>query len=183
MLLDEWRKFKGFAVLEYFLWDGERVHIKGLARKLKLSPNTAQVYLQLYESEGVLTREKIGNLVLYSLSSDSSLVIELKRFYALFRMNRYIRDFINSNKDISSLILYGSVAKGEYDKKSDVDLLVISQTRNIELKGMKAMEIALNREVKIEVLSPGEMRRLADKQDNFYLSVLKNNIVLHGASL
>ncbi len=183
MLLDEWRKFKGFAVLEYFLWDGHRIHIKGLARKLKLSPRTAQIYLQMYEHEGILTSEKVGNLVLYGLSSSNYLTIELKRLYALFRMNAYIREFISSNKNLGSLILYGSVAKGEYDKKSDIDLLAVSQTRNIELKSMKDMEIALNREVKVEVLSAGELRRLADRKDNFYLSIAKNNIVLYGASL
>ena len=97
-------------------------------------------------------------------------------------LHNRMRDFISDNKGIGSLILYGSVAKGEYDKNSDVDLLVVSQTRNIEFKSMKAMEIALDREVKVEVLSAGELRRLADKQDNFYISVVKNNIVLYGAS-
>lgn len=165
--------------MEYFLWNGGKIHIKGLARQLKLSPNTAQIYLQLYEKEGLLTKEKVGNVILYGLSGNI-VVAEFKKTYILLRLNKHIKAFLNDNKLISSLILYGSSAKGEYDKNSDIDLLVISQSKSIELKSIHSIEAELGREVKIEVLSLGEWRKLADKGDAFYLSVIKNSIALYG---
>jgi predicted nucleotidyltransferase len=168
MLLDEWRKFKGFAVLEYFLWNGEKIHIKGLARLLEISPNTAADVSSTLREGGILNREEAGNIALYG-SSGNSTVAELKRMYILLRISKYAKSFVEENKNISSLILYGGTARGEYDRNSDVDLLAISQSKSPEPKGIRAMEAGLGREVKIEVLGLGELRKLADKKDTLYV--------------
>ncbi|MDE1828680.1 MAG: hypothetical protein KGH65_05975, partial [Candidatus Micrarchaeota archaeon] len=60
MLIKEWDKFKGWSVLEFFLTNYSKIHLKGLARKLGISPRTAQIYLGLYEKEGILQSERVG---------------------------------------------------------------------------------------------------------------------------
>lgn len=182
MLLEEWRKFKGWAVLEFFLSEQRKIHLKGLAKELKISPRTAQTYLQLYEKEGILLRENIGNLTLYSLINNT-VTYELRRAYILLRIRPYMAEFVTDNPTITSLLLYGSTARGDYDKSSDIDLLVISGTKSPNLKQIKAAEAEIGKELKLEILTLGELRKLAEKKDKFYLSVLKNNIVLYGAGL
>lgn len=182
MILKEWQKFKGWAVLEYFLSQQKRIHLKGLAKELKISPRTAQIYLQLYEKDGLLDMESIGNLKLYSLA-DSPLTRELRRAYLLLKITAPINGFVKENRSVTGVILYGSAAKGEYDSSSDIDLLVISDKKELNLKMIKGLETDIGKEVRIDVLGLGELRRLADKQDSFYKSVIKNNIQLYGATL
>ncbi len=182
MLIDEWEKFRGWLVLEPFLEGDERIYIKELSRKLKISPRTAQFYLDVYEKEGILEREKVGNALLYHLS-DIPVVLALKRFFIILIMKDYIENFVKQNKGISSVVLYGSSSTGEFDKRSDIDLLIISQTKDLNLVKLKALEERLGKEVKVEILSIGEWRRLALKKDHFYLSVVGKHTVLYGVKL
>ncbi len=181
-MIKEWRKFKGWAVLEHFLRYGERIHIKSLSKKLKISPQTAQYYLQFYEKHGILEKTAIGNMLLYSLKP-TPITLELKRLYFMFAFYPLIADFIKSNTDINTLALYGSHASGEYDMKSDIDLLIISQNRQLNLSHLKPIERKLEKEVKTQTLSIGEWKNMVRKGDNFALSVLKKHIILSGAAL
>lgn len=178
MIFEEWRKFKGWVVLEFFL-KNDKAYIKELSRLLKISPRTAQIYTQLYENEGLLKKEVVGNASVYSLA-DNPLVKETKRFYLLLTILPSIKRLLRDNPSISSLVLYGSGARGEYDQSSDIDLLAISGSKEIDLRSVKELEGVQFREIKIEVISIGRWRELGRKKNEFYLSVAKNNIPLHG---
>ncbi len=179
MILKEWRKFKGWAVIEFFLSDGRSTYLKELSRTLKISPRTAQIYLRLYEDGGLLEKEKTGNMLVYSLAANA-ITTELKKAYLLLKISPYIKVLLADNPQISSLTLYGSTAKGGYDRGSDIDLLAIATAKSLNLAGMGRLEKELGIEVKLEVTGAGEWRGLAMKRDKFYTSVINNSITLHG---
>jgi len=181
MIIEEWRKFRGWLVLEFFLKTGKEVHVKKLARELKISPQTASYYLKFYKKVGILKERKEGNLLLYSLAN-SPLIRYLKIFYILDVLHPFVLNFFREN-EITSLALYGSHASGVYDKNSDIDLLVISQQKSLKLDELKKLEREVGKEVRIQVFSIGEWRRLRRKKDKFALSVLKNYILLYGAEI
>lgn len=182
MLLESWRKFKGWKVIEFFLKEQEKIHVKGLARRLKISPRTAQTYLKIYYNEGILEKEAIGNMLFYRLNN-TFVTLELKKAYFLMLIHNDIENFIKDNPNISSLILYGSHADGSYDKSSDVDLLIISQTKKLDNKNLRSLEEKVGKEVTTETFSIGETRKMSREGNNFYLSVLKNNVLLYGSRL
>lgn len=181
-MLNQWRKFKGWSVLEFFLKNNERIHVKGLSRNLEISPRTAQTYLHLYEKNEILKKEKVGNIVLYSLN-ETPIVFELKRFYSVINFLPLIDEFVEKNPEINVVALYGSHASGKDDIKSDIDFLVISQSKKLNLDHMKKLERSFGKEVKIQVFSIGEWKNLLNKNDSFALTVLKNHILLYGSSL
>ena len=181
MITEEWKKFKGWYVLEYFLKTQKEVYVKELSRILNVSPGTANYYLRFYRNKGILNERKKGNLLLYSLT-DNVLTRQLKIFYILDRMYPFVLEFFKQNS-ITSIILYGSAASGIYDIHSDVDILIISQQKELNLQIIKDLEEKLNREVKIHVFSLGEWRRLKKKRNKFALSVLNNHILLKGAEI
>jgi predicted nucleotidyltransferase len=181
MLIKEWRKFKGWLVLEFFLRFDEEIHVKKLARELKISPLTASYYLKFYKNNKILKETKKGNLLLYSLQ-DNFLVRQLKRLYALDLLSEFVERFSKKNR-ITSLVLYGSHASGTYDKKSDIDLLVISQQKKLDLSEVKRLEREIGKEVKIQVFSIGEWKRLKKGKSNFIKSLLSNYILLYGAEI
>ena len=182
MIIEEWKKFKGWSVLEFFIRTNEKIHIKGLAKNLKISPRTAQVYLQFYEKNKILEKENIGNIILYRLT-ETPIVLEFKKLYLLMESMPHIEKFVEKNPDVNTIALYGSHASGRNDSKSDVDLLIISQTKKLDLVPIKDLEKKLLKEVKIQVFSIGEWKKLTTENDSFGLSVFRNHIILHGASL
>jgi len=180
MLLKEWWKFKGWVVLEFFLKENRKIHLKALSRELKISPRTAQIYLSLYTKEQILEKENVGNIILYSLSSNY-LALEFKRLYFSIVIRPYIVELIKKNQTISSLILYGSHATGEYDIHSDVDILALTQTKEIDLGPIRELEKSLGKEVKVETIKFSRWKELEAKGDPFYYSVIKDHMVLFGA--
>jgi len=180
MITNEWRKFKGWQVLEFFLRTGE-IYIKKLARALGISPQTANYYLKFYKKINILEEKKEGNLLIYSLM-DNCLVRQLKIFYILSFLYPFALNFCRENK-ITSLVLYGSHANGTYDKNSDIDFLVISQQKNLKLDEVKKLEREINKEVKIQIFSIGKWRFLKRRKDKFALSILRNHILLYGAEI
>lgn len=181
MIIKEWKKFRGWQVLEFFLKTGEEIYVKKLAKELKISPQTANYYLKFYKKEGILKERKQGNLLLYSLT-DNCLTRHLKIFYILNFLYPFALKFCRENK-ITTLVLYGSHASGTYDKNSDIDLLVISQQKNLRLDEVKKLEREISKEVKIQIFSIGEWRLFKRRKDKFALSVLKNHILLYGAEI
>ncbi len=181
MIFDEWKKFRGWVVLEYFLRHEREIHVKELARKLKISPQTASYYLKFYRDEKILQEKRTANLSLYSLA-DNPLVRQLKIFYmisTIYPLAREMCEKINA----TTVAIYGSCASGTYDSKSDVDILIISQKRQIPSSYVKRLESILEREVNITVLSMGEWRKMKREKDEFAMAVLSNHIVVCGASL
>jgi len=78
---------------------------------------------------------------------------------------------------VSSIILFGSFAKGENDEESDVDILTISLEKNeptVELAKL------LERDVNLVNFTPAQWSNQAKKNRAFYLDVILDGIVLYG---
>ena len=157
------------------------MHVRELARRLKISPQTANHYLKFYEKGNVLRKRKQGNLLLYSLNNNC-LTKQLKIFYITDVLFEFSKRFVKEN-NITCLVLYGSHAFGTYDESSDIDLLIISQQKNLKLDEIKDLERKIGKEVKMQIFSLGEWRRLKRKKDSFAQSVLSNHILLYGAEI
>ncbi len=181
MIVEEWRKFRGWKVLEFFLREGGEIHVQGLAKKIGVSPQTANYYLKFYKEAGVLEERRKANLLLYSLA-DNALTRQLKVFYIVDVIYPFILKFAKENSVIS-VLLYGSHASGTYDKSSDIDLLVVSQRKQLKLDRLKELENVTGKEVKIQVFTVGEWRNLKRRKDAFVQSVTGNSILLFGAEL
>lgn len=181
MIIEEWKKFKGWCVLEFFLRTGKEIYVKKLSRELRISPYTANYYLKFYKKARILEERREGNLLLYSLA-DNCLTRQLKIFYILDFLYPFALKFCKENI-VTSLALYGSHASGTYDNKSDIDLLVISQQKNLNLDEIKKLEKNTNKEAKVQVFTIGKWRNLKRKRDKFVLSVLKNHVLLCGAEI
>ena len=186
MVLKNWSKFKGWKVLEFFLSNpNTEIHIKGLAKQLKISSQTAQNYLKLYHKSGFLNLNKVANSSNFSLNNDDFAVKELKKAWVLLKLKdlRFVEFFLKENENISKLVLYGGYASGEFSEESDLDLLVLSQQKKINLNSVKKLEKKLNKRIEVTKLSLGEWRKLLKQKNAFIKSVLNNNVSLFGGQL
>lgn len=177
-MFSDWKKFKGWLVLEYFLHNpSASIHVRGLARKLGISPLTSNTYLHAYSKIGLLSKNRKGNASFYSLVV-SPLSNSLKKTLALSDLWRacFVEKVLNENPQATSIILYGSMASGEFDEKSDYDLLVFSKNKAFPTRAVNA----LGREVNLKILTLEEWLRLSN---DFRYSIQRNHVVLYGSGL
>ena len=185
-MITEWRKFKGWLILEYFLRKpNTKTYIKQLSRELNISPRTTEIYLKGYNECDILSKEVVGNLHLYRLNNDDFLVKELKKIFILSKLKETVKKIIIEINPVS-IAVYGSVATGTYSEKSDIDILIIT----LEKTHLKKTKVpSLLREVKEKtglnveavLFNIKEWRRL--KQREFGKEIIHNHIILYGASL
>ncbi|USH00474.1 nucleotidyltransferase domain-containing protein [Thermococcus argininiproducens] len=181
-MLEHFKKFTGFKVLEYFLLHPTcEIHLKELARALKISSGSAKLYCDLFESEGILLSRRKGNLRLFRLNNDDFAVKEIKKTYYLLLLKE--KGIQNICKNCSSLAIYGSFASGEFDEKSDLDILVIGSKEDIDYKLLREIEERVGVSLQLTVLPFYKWEKMKEEKDHFAESVIRKHVLIKGAPL
>jgi len=179
-MIQLYQKITQLTILELFIKNPyELYYLREASRILSISPMTVKRALDLLVKERLLIREEFKNQILYKGNMESSAFKHLKVTYNLAWLEeKGIVDYLKENlAGLSSLVLYGSLAKGENDEKSDIDLLVISVSpRKRDLK----LQELLEKETSLTIFKPSEWREQAKKNKAFYLDVITEGIVLFG---
>ena len=103
-------------------------YLSELARLVKTSAGNVQREIGRFIRDGLIEREKKGNLVFYHLNRRHALFSEIRSLILkTVGMEGEIRALATKNKDIELALLYGSFAKGEEKGESDIDLLIVSK--------------------------------------------------------
>jgi len=174
--------FSGLRVLAWFLENPtRRIHFKGLCRELGLGPLTVKTYCEGFLKRGWILEERGANLRVFFLNNEDFVVKAVKRAHFLARLKDERAGLLADDSAVS-LALYGSHASGEFDEKSDVDMLVIGHREHVGHSTLKRLEKRLKRQIQLTVL-PLEKWEKNKTRDPFMLSVLKNHVVLKGAPL
>ena len=162
----------------FFDFPREKEYLRSLARRLKMSPATVLRVLELLVNAGLVERlpETRGA---YYRASFSPYFCHLKTAYSLekFSTELLASKVINSSSAVNAVILYGSVAKGEDDAASDIDLLVIAKKCGVS--SAELSEIA-GKQVSLKVVSLVEWSKLARTRSAFYWEVIASGIMLYG---
>ncbi len=88
-----------------------------------------------------------------------------------------VKDLLEDVPGISSIVLYGSYARGENDMHSDLDILTISTAKKID-----ASKISKKIGVMVNLMNFTSVQWSKQAKENraFYLDVITEGIVLHG---
>ncbi len=104
-----------------------------LARLIGHSQNQTSIALKELERNGLVICQSAGRSHQYSIDSDNILVTELLE--AGFRLEDSLLDrlanvyFEEVGRDLHSVVLFGSVARGEERPDSDIDLVIVVKDR------------------------------------------------------
>lgn len=88
---------------------------------------------------------------------------------------------------LKKVILYGSYARGDYDKNSDIDLMILTDFNDKELieYRTKIRNIACDIELENDIIISPIVRNI-EKYNNrinvipFYMNVQKEGVIIHG---
>lgn len=114
----------------------EKIHLRELARETKMQGQSISRYLNELEKNKILKSEKLGNLKQYSLLHNSQvysilamLDIEKLQKLPLLRKNA-INTYLNSlPQQPIFAVIFGSTAKETYKEESDIDILIITNSK------------------------------------------------------
>lgn len=117
------------------------IHQREISRIAKVPLDNVNKYLRSFVKQGILVRRAISNMTFFKANLENSELLKIFEFFEIERRKR----FYNKNRRISRLlreytdnlvvlskgkiqmvVLFGSVARGEWTRKSDVDILVLS---------------------------------------------------------
>lgn len=162
------------------LLESEEISLRELARRVKVGSGTAKIHLDYLFKNKFVTRKVIGRNHLYKLDKDNVVVRQMRILCSLFEIQKagIVEEILERYEFVLSVLLYGSVAKGLDDFKSDIDILIITR-KPLKLKPLNA-EKKIGREVTFVVYTLTEWRRKAKEDKVFYDNIILNSISLYG---
>ena len=176
------RRFVGFRVLERFLtYPSEKIHLRELARDLEISPGSAKTYCDALVDDDLILEEAKGNLRLFRLNRDDFVAREMMKTYYLLKLKNL--GIENLTEGSTSLAIYGSFARGNFDEKSDLDLLVIGEESDVNKDRVLDLQEDLGREVQLMVVPYYRWESMKKEGNRFAKSVLRDHILIKGVEL
>lgn len=123
------------------------IHLREISRKLNLEGQSITRYLNKLEKEKILVVEREGNLKKYFLKNKDEVYsilshLDIKKYLKLPVIRKQaIEYFLNSldEKPIIAL-LFGSTAKETFTNQSDIDILLIVNTKINTIKAKKYVD-------------------------------------------
>ncbi|MFH1505878.1 MAG: nucleotidyltransferase domain-containing protein [archaeon] len=152
------------------------VYLRELAKKLKLSPFATKKYADLLIKENIITEERKANLRYFKANTKSLFYKYLKISFSLKSLQKsglitYLKE---NTPNLSSITLFGSIAKGEDDENSDIDILIIGKKKYLDLSKFQ------ERHITTHIFSWSEWNKTAKNNTAFYYEVTTYGIPLYG---
>jgi predicted nucleotidyltransferase len=157
------------------LHPGESFHLREIARATNTQPGTLRRELAQLADAGVLSREKVGNLVRYKADADCPIYDELR---GILKKTAGVADVLRAglaslSDKISVAFVYGSVASGAERRPSDIDVMVIGSASFEEVVGaLHSSQEQLRREINPNVYSLTEFKKKVKGKGSFLAHVL-----------
>lgn len=180
--MDQLKKCAGFKVLEYFLTHPSReVYLRELSLDLKMSTSSVKTYCDDFADEHIISEKRKGNLRLFQLNRDDFAIRSMMKAFHLLQLKRHSVDKVAVGS--ASIAIYGSFAFGDFDEKSDLDLLVIGDETEVRRDLVLELQNNLCREVQLTVIPPIKWEIMKKNREKFAESVLRNHVLVKGARL
>ena len=143
-------------------------YLRESSRILKMDPMTVKRSINLLLVNNLLTKTLEKNRILYKANIENPAFKHLKIYFNISYLNeKKIVQFLQDNmKTITSIILFGSYAKGENDKDSDIDILTISLSKD---KPTAKLATLLKNDVNLVNFSSSQWKNQAKINRAFYL--------------
>ena len=189
-------------ILEVFMSDpADEIHLREISRLSKVSLNNVNDTMRQFVKDGLFKRRDISNMSLFKSNLDNEDLLKLfeylelkrkKEFYSKNKsiarlLEKYTTNVIElSKRQIQLVVLFGSVARGEWVKDSDIDILAVSSNKDSDA-------INILNKVKIDVSPLLEIRPISTtiekfteglkKKTEFYHELWSDRIILYNELL
>jgi len=138
-------------VLElFFNYSTKPWHFEKIVKKTKMSRSNVTKWLKRFVKEGLVKRVKEkGKMPYFVCDIDNPAFFNRKTLFGLEKL--YVSNLLNhlvSLKKARTVVVFGSIARGEWDPKSDVDIFIYGSDEDFEIHKYESL---LKREMQVFV--------------------------------
>jgi uncharacterized protein len=156
----------------------ESFYLREIARRLDIGLGAVQRELGQLTKAGIIRKSYRGNNVFFQAEKDSPIFAELKGL--VIKTSGFAEILKNAlrehSKSIEYTFIYGSIAKGEGNFASDIDLMVIGKVSFKDVvSALSQAQESLEREINPTVYSSKEFLQKVETGHNFIANVIKND--------
>ena len=133
------------------------------------------------EQAGVIQLAEIsGRQKRFVVNTISPIYYELKSiFVKTVGLADLLKPILEKQNEIITAFIYGSLANGNYDSQSDVDLMIIGITSmEAILPDIHEVEKIIQRPINISIFTPSEWQDARNNRQAFVVNVIKSPIIL-----
>jgi len=172
------------SLLKLFLTNPERqFYTREIARLTGEPLNAVRRELGYLEKAGLLRSHKEGNLKYFEAVKEFPFYPELKKIiYATIGLGDYLSNRLKDSESIELAFIYGSVAKAEETKKSDIDLFVVGEVEEEDLHELVSdIEREIGREINYTLMTKGDFDERSKRGEPFVKRIVgEKKLVLKG---
>lgn len=125
-------------------------HFEEILKKTNMTRAAVNKWLKKYKEEGLIKRVKEkGKFPYFICGVDNPVYKSKKKFYALNQL--YQSGLINhliSLEKVKTAIIFGSIARGDWYKDSDIDLFIYGKARGID---KHKYEVKLKKDIELHI--------------------------------
>ncbi len=152
-----------------FLW-------RPLSDKVKIAPLSTKKYLDLLKNEGLLIEKEIAGRKLYFANRESRKYRLCKTFEINMSLDESgFIDAINKHFGYPTIVLFGSYANGDAIEESDVDIAIISESKN-EMN-VKDFERIVKKQIQIFLLTKQELDKLKKSNPSTFNGIINGYVI------
>ena len=125
-------------------------HFEDLRREANVTKAVASKWLKKYIKDGLIKRiKKKGRFPYFSVASNNPVYYSLKRIYALQKLHAsgLIPKLLSLDK-AKTIIIFGSIAKGDWYKDSDIDIFIFGNSSGFD-KNIYELKMKTNIELHV----------------------------------
>lgn len=172
---------KELELIQYFYYQ-KKGHVRKIKRGVNMSEHTLLKYLDKMEKRGLIGVRLEGNLKIYEAIEGN---VELSLFYSyidLLRLNNLEHKRSKALGKLTKILkgldmpyfilLFGSTAKGNYTRKSDIDVISVHNNQDsIKRSGLPSLLKNIKQKIKAETnitvnLIPMSLKEFKDEMNN-----------------
>lgn len=180
---------KEYRVLTPYLGDYRRgFHVREIAREMKMNHRTAGLALKRLEAQGVLRHETRGRNKIYYLSGERPYITKPyivgaeAQIRAAISSSRLMEEMMKSLflppvVENGVIILFGSYARGDFSRESDIDILFIGKNRKAE-EALGKFGTTYGKKVSIKSVSPDDFAEGLKKKEPLLMEILQDHVIL-----
>src|SRR3989344_6450401 len=157
----------------------ESLSLRDIASRLRCSVGKVHQAIKLFKQNGLVKTEKIKNRLIIKPDRNNPIYQKIK---ALINISKIINSKTYKRiKKIGIIGIYGSYAHGSDDKESDVDLLILTDRKELELREMiRELEKELSKKISPLILTRQKLNNLERENKEFYIRLKLTTTILNG---
>ncbi len=178
-------------ILCSFFPEGKEITLKQIMERTALTYEPVYRNIKGLEKERIILSKQFGKTLVYSLNFEKEEVKTAFFFYSKNRLKEFSdkhRLIFNAlsklkNENIDFLAVFGSYAKGNQRKNSDIDVLCVSSDKNADEHELKSLKYFTDSEFAPVVMPKSEFKKIKEENDIFWEDLVKFGVIFKGYEL